>query len=73
MPIDSTKVYGSSNLQELNDDLLAERLAEVFPGPPAAPEASTRELNDRMTAIRDQILKKPVKFTGLVRATRGRH
>ena len=55
--VDPNKVYSSDNLQDLNDDFLAERLAELFPdGPPAPPDVSTRELDDKLTALRDQMM-----------------
>lgn len=54
--VDPDKVYDSSNLQAMNDDFLAARLAEVLPdGPPPAPDVSTRELDDKLTALRDQM------------------
>jgi hypothetical protein len=41
----------------MNDDFLASRLAEVLPaGPPTVPDASTRELDDKLAALRTTMM-----------------
>jgi hypothetical protein len=58
MTVDPNKVYDSSNLQELNDDFLAERLAEVFPDglPVAADVAAHDEFARRQSEIHTEMM-----------------
>jgi hypothetical protein len=57
MTANPNKMYDSSNLQSLNDDFLAARLAEVLPdGPPVAADASTLELDDQLTVARNAMM-----------------